>query len=123
MAAMTKMPTCRRARVAGASFVDHREIISLLFLLAFYALAAISRDNEFIVAVNETGNCVLILIMLYGSWRNLQQSRSAIWTPLVWFRVAIAAYFGLGQLVPYIANDAMQQRVGLDRGLVTSGAP
>jgi hypothetical protein len=106
MAAMTKMPTCRRARVAGTFFVDPREIISLLFLLVVYALAAISRDNEFIVAVNETGICVLILIMLYGSWRNLQQSRSTIWIPLVWFRVATAAYFGLGQLVPYIANDA-----------------
>ena len=60
MAAMTKMPTSRRARVAGTSFVDPREIISLLFLLVVYALAAISRDNEFIVAVNETGICVVM---------------------------------------------------------------
>lgn len=105
MPSMTKMPAIRRARVARASFVDPHEIIALLFLLAIYALAAISRDNEIIVAANETGSCALILVMLYVCWRNLQQSPSSIWTPLVWFRVATAAYFGLGQLVPYIVND------------------
>jgi hypothetical protein len=80
-------------------------VIALLFLLAVYALAALYQDNEIIVAVNQIGSCVLILIMMYGCWHNLRQSPFAIWSPLVWFRVATAAYFGFGQLVPYIAND------------------
>ncbi len=111
MLSMTKMPAIRRARAAHASLVDIHEFIVLLFLLAVYALADISRDNEIIVAANKTGSCVVILVMLYGCWCNLQQSPAAIWTPLVWFRVATAAYFGLGQLVPYLVNDVALDRI------------
>jgi hypothetical protein len=106
MPLMTIMPTHRRTRDARALFLDRREIISLLFLLAVYALAAMSQADELIVAVNVTGSCTLIFVMLYRCHRDLEQTPLAIWTPLVWFRLACAVYFGLGQLVPYIANDA-----------------
>jgi hypothetical protein len=89
---MTTTAAARRRRAPCASFVDGREFVSLLFLLAVYALAATSQAGELIVAVNVTGSCALILIMLYGCWRKLQQAPVAIWTPLVWFRVVFRAW-------------------------------
>jgi hypothetical protein len=106
MPLMTTLPGVRRPRHARTSFVDEREFVFLLFLLSAYGPAIVSQADELIVAVNVIGSCALTLVMIYGCWRALQQTPVAIWTPLVWFRAASAVYFGLGQLVPYVANDA-----------------
>jgi hypothetical protein len=106
MPVMTRMPVPRRTRYARASFIDERELVPLLLLLPLYGLAAMTQAHEFIVVVNVTGSCAVILILLFSCWRQLQQTPLAIWTPLVWFRLASAVYFGLGQLVPYVVNDA-----------------
>jgi hypothetical protein len=103
---MPLISALRHPRHARSSFVDELEFVFLLYLLNVYGLAAMAQGAELTVAVNVLGSCALILIMIYGCWRAFQQTPVAIWTPLMFFRMASAAYFGLGQLVPYIANDA-----------------
>src|SRR5262245_59084176 len=111
MPLMTTMSAPLPARDSRAWFVDAREINPLMLLLAIYAITALYQADELIIAVNVTGSCGLILVMLYGCWRKLEQTPDAIWTPLLWFRVASAVYFGLGQLAPYVANDATLARM------------
>lgn len=85
--------------------VESCELILLLVLLAGYAMASITFSADEHYSTNLIGPLALMVIMLLGAWWHLQRQPLAIWQPIFWFRVAVAAYYGVGNLAPYIAND------------------
>lgn len=97
----------RTARIDVSNvLVDGRELILLLVLLAGYVMASITFSADERYSTNLIGPLALMVIMLLGAWWHLQRQPLAIWQPIFWFRVAVAAYYGVGNLAPYIANDA-----------------
>ena len=101
-----------RAEVpAHAPAVGRREGIGfelplLALLLIFLAFAYSQPDVIEPVAANITAALSLMAIMAFGCRRLLKADPMAIWSPMLWLRVAYATYYGFGALVPYIANNA-----------------
>jgi hypothetical protein len=113
-------PTAQaRREVAWDRFVDPRELVLLALVLATYGgVWAIDTAIQDLEVINIAGPSVLITILLGGAWWQLRRDPYSIWQPLFWFRVACAAYYGVGALVPYIGNDvtisAIQEFYGFD---------
>jgi hypothetical protein len=82
------------------------ELPLLACLLGFLMLASFQSDVIEPAFANVTAGISVIAIMGLGCRALLRSEPMAIWSPLFWFRVAYAAYYGLGALVPYVANDA-----------------
>lgn len=100
-------PSPRRRPCAEREFVSFShgtEIAALLLLLAVNVFAAEYLDKSVFAAVNATGSIALMGVLLFFCRQQLSQTPLLMWTPILWFRVSSAVYFGFGQLVPYIAN-------------------
>ena len=82
------------------------ELPLLAGLLAFLAFAYAQPDAIEPATANIVAALSLIAILALGCRRLLRIDPMAIWSPLLWMRVACAAYYGFGALVPYIANNA-----------------
>lgn len=50
-------------------------------------------------------------ILLYGGWQHLRRDRLAIWVPVFWFRIAAAAYYGIGTAAPYFVNETTRRSI------------
>jgi hypothetical protein len=99
------VPEVRRAD-ASDRLVDPRELLLLALVLAAYGLWGIDSATENFSIINIAGPSALLAILLVGAWWQLQRDPYSIWQPLFWFRIACAAYYGVGALAPYIGNDA-----------------
>lgn len=98
------------ARVAGgqrrSAFDPRAELISLSLLLLFLIVAqngelGLEPAVEFVV-----GPGLLLTIMIGGGLQLLRAEPASIWTPMLWFRVSCAVYFGIGAMAPFICNEA-----------------
>lgn len=77
------------------------EIVLIMALLIFYAVAELI-SGSFPAAVgwaNIIGPLMLIATMIFGAGSALRRDSDAIWGSLFWFRVACAAYYGVGNLI------------------------
>jgi hypothetical protein len=86
--------------------VHPRELLALTLVLAAYGLWGIDSATQDFRTINIAGPSALIVIMSAGAWWQVQRDPYSIWQPLFWFRIACAAYYGVGALAPYIGNDA-----------------
>lgn len=98
-------PPVRRADTADR-LVDPRELVLLALVLVAYILWGTDSAAENSSIINIAGPSALLAILLAGAWWQVQRDRYSIWQPLFWFRIACAAYYGVGALAPYIGNDA-----------------
>jgi hypothetical protein len=97
LSADTGAPAVRATRV---------ELGLLGGLLGFLLLAYVHDGLITPVTANVVAGLGVIAIMAMTCRALLAADPLAIWTPLWWLRVAYAAYYGFGALVPYIVNDA-----------------
>jgi|SoiMethySBSTD1v2_1073268.scaffolds.fasta_scaffold34506_4 hypothetical protein len=97
--------------VHGHSLVDSRELIGLALILGAYGASLAVTQGEYVRFLNIVGPSALIVILLLGCWWQFAGEPRSLWQPLLWFRVACVAYYGVGALVPYIANDATVQSI------------
>lgn len=80
------------------------ELTVLIALMAFCLVnTATANNGEFNVG-NALEPTLLFLILGVGAWNVARKNSGAIWTPLFWFRVSTAIFFGLGCLAPVIAD-------------------
>jgi hypothetical protein len=92
------------------SLVDTRELIGLTVLLGAYGVVfASDMQPEYLQFMNIVGPAFLAAVLAGGCWWQLAQDQRSLWQPLVWFRLGCIAYYGVGSLAPYIANDATVQ--------------
>jgi hypothetical protein len=64
---------------------------------------------EYLQFMNIVGPACLAAVLACGCWWQLAQNERSLLQPLVWFRLACVAYYGVGALAPYVANDATVQ--------------
>lgn len=95
-----------RAGVASDRLVDPWELLLLVLVLCAYGLWGTDSAADDFRTINIAGPSALIAILLAGAWWQTQRDPSSIWQPLFWFRIACAAYYGVGALAHYIGNDA-----------------
>lgn len=104
-----------RARlIRSCGLVDAREVTLLSALLVAYFLAYAFTAAQDFTLMNVVGPATLTGILALGAWWRITQDPQSLWTPLFWFRVASGAYYGVGALTPYIANDVTIREI---RGL------
>jgi hypothetical protein len=95
--------------VHGHSLVDPRELIGLALLFAAYGASLAVTQAEYVQFLNIVGSIALIVILLLGCWWQFVGEPRSLWQPLLWFRLACVAYYGVGALAPYVADDATVQ--------------
>ncbi len=61
--------------------------------------------------VNETVPVFLAAGLLIGAVHMLRQTAAAIWSPMLWLRIVLIAYSGVGSLVPLFVNDATRMQI------------
>lgn len=112
------MSTFQQSRYlpAGAEFPDRivanalesmrrrNELIVLGLLSFFYVLIYSLQIAEVYRVANWVGPVVLATTLGTSCYRIVSSNPVAIWAPLFWFRLACAVYFGIGAIVPYIAD-------------------
>lgn len=81
------------------------ELFALGTLTALYGLVYGLTVDSLYSTVNIAGPAVLAAILLLASYRMIRKNPITIWTPLFWFRIACAAYFGIGALIPHIGSE------------------
>lgn len=92
------------ADVAEATLIRPFEMRLLLLLFILYWITYLIGNNALFSLMSICGPISLSAILLWSCFRIAQESHPAIWTPLFWFRLACAVYFGFGALVLQIAN-------------------
>lgn len=93
------------AATAVAAMRRPAELWLLGGLLASYCLLYAADATDLYGAMNVTGPVALTAILAWSCDRIARSDPIAIWAPLFWFRLASAAYFGVGAFVPHIVND------------------
>ena len=59
--------------------------------------------------VNTIGLTAFSIVLGWAGYRQMKRNVASLWTPLLWYRVAMLSYFGIGSLVPIWVNDDTQQ--------------
>ncbi len=87
------------------------ELLLLAVLTIVYVLAHVLDTMALHRIMNVVGPLALTLILGWSCYHIVKQSPIAIWAPLFWFRLACAAYFGFGSLVPSVADALTLQLI------------
>jgi len=103
--AQRELPPDMAAANALAAMRRSGELLLLGVLLAVYSLAYALDFSTFYEVMNVAGPVAFTSILCWSCYSILRQSPIAVWAPLLWFRLACAAYYGFGALVPHIVND------------------
>jgi hypothetical protein len=71
---------------------------------AFYVTLDAIGPGSFYPVLNQFGPAVLLGICLWAAYRLVREQPLALWSPIPWFFIACAAYFGFGPLAYYFAT-------------------
>ncbi len=101
-------PTARRPERQSTLIDDleptYREIfLSALVVLWFMMGMAVLPGSEDLI--NTIGLVAFSIVLGWAGYRQMRLNVASLWTPLLWYRVAMLSYFGIGSLVPIWSND------------------
>lgn len=82
------------------------ELLLLGVLSLFYLVIYGFEVVELYHVSNWIGPSLLFVVLATSCYHIVAVNPVSIWAPLFWFRLACAVYFGVGAIVPYIADDA-----------------
>lgn len=85
-----------------------REIVLSAFVAIWFAFG-IGLDGRQSDWVSTIGLVAFTMILAWGGYRQVLRDVSALWTPLLWYRLAMMTYFGIGSLVPIWTNAETRQ--------------
>ncbi len=89
-----------------ASTAPAWELLGLAALVCFYLLAFDPNNAETTKSINTIGPIVLVGLLGVSSLQMILRDPNTIWTALFWFRAATAVYYGVGNLVPVLGDEA-----------------
>lgn len=87
------------------------ECVYLAVILAIYLIAYWSNAEDLYRPITMVGAIGLIGILGTAAYSMAAKNPLTIWAPLFWFRIACAAYFGFGAIVPYIVDENTLRRM------------
>lgn len=80
------------------------ELVLTIITVMMY-MVSLSYGGLVATICNYVGPALLGVAVLWAVFVFVRRDINTIWTPLVWIRLAIAAYFGIGAIVPFLTND------------------
>lgn len=87
------------------------ELIALFSILLVLIVVYTLQLQAIYSAVNVAGPAALATTLLATCYYMTRCSTVVIWAPLFWFRVACAAYYGIGAMVPHVGNAASKDYI------------
>lgn len=106
-----------RSQLAGAAPVDATqddpmiglmprmsEIAGVIALLIFYGIC-IAYGGDATTFANYVGPVVLSVIVGWAIYLMVLTNRHTLWSPLLWYRIGVVGYLGVGSLVTLFLND------------------
>lgn len=99
---IAKAPDADRDPMAGL-MPTNAEIVGTFALLIFYGIA-ISYGTAATQFANYTGPVILSLVVGRAVYRMVTTNRYTLWSPLLWYRVGVVGYLGVGSLVTLFLN-------------------
>ena len=73
-------------------------------LIFYYLIILLLGTDEWLGNANQIGPIIFFVACLWGGYRNIEINPLAIWTPVPWFLLACAAYYGLGPLIYHFGS-------------------
>jgi hypothetical protein len=96
----------RLPRQAGVVKPDALELFALVVIFVMELAAPTLFGEGALDVINIGGPLALMAVLLPSAWYMAQRNIAVLWTPLFWFRISTATYFGFGNLTPWLANEA-----------------
>jgi hypothetical protein len=86
----------------------YREILFSALVALWFAIGmgALPGSEDWI---NTIGLVVFSIVLAWAGYRQMKLNVASLWTPLLWYRVALLSYFGIGSLVPIWVNADTQE--------------
>jgi hypothetical protein len=86
----------------------YREIFLSALITLWFAvgMTALPGSEDWI---NTIGLVVFSIILAWAGYRQMSLNVGSLWTPLLWYRVALLSYFGIGSIVPIWVNAETQE--------------
>lgn len=80
------------------------EFAGIFALLIFYGMV-INYGGAGVTVANYGGPIILSTVVGWAALQMLRGNRYTLWTPLLWYRIGLVAYLGLGSLITLFLND------------------
>jgi hypothetical protein len=99
-----------RARLSLSEVLEptYREIFLSALVVIWFAFG-IGLDGKQSDVISTVGLVAFTLVLAWGGYRQVRRDVSSLWTPLLWYRLAMMSYFGIGSLVPIWTNDQTRE--------------
>jgi len=59
--------------------------------------------------INTIGLVAFSILLAWAGYRQMKLNVASLWTPMLWYRVALLSYFGIGSMVPIWVNADTQE--------------
>lgn len=81
-----------------------QEIAGSFALLIFYGIA-IAYGGGATTFANYVGPVLLSVVVGWAIYRMVLTNRHTLWSPLLWYRIGVVGYLGIGSLITLFLND------------------
>ena len=81
----------------------YREVLfsGLVALWFAIGLGALPGSEDWI---NAIGLIAFMIVLGWAAYHQMRRNVASLWTPLIWYRVTMLTYFGIGSMVPTLVN-------------------
>jgi len=86
----------------------YREILFSALVALWFAIGtgALPGSEDWI---NTIGLTAFSIVLAWAGYRQMKLNVASLWTPIMWYRVALLSYYGIGSLVPIWTNADTQE--------------
>jgi len=86
----------------------YREVLFSALIALWFATGtgALPGSEDWI---NTIGLIGFSIVLAWAGYRQMKLNVASLWTPLLWYRVALLSYYGIGSLVPIWTNADTQE--------------
>jgi len=86
----------------------YREILFSALVALWFAIGtgALPGSEDWI---NTIGLIAFSILLAWAAYRQMKLNVASLWTPIMWYRVALLSYYGIGSLVPIWTNADTQE--------------
>jgi hypothetical protein len=86
----------------------YREVLFSALVALWFAIGtgALPGSEDWI---NTIGLLGFSIVLAWAGYRQMRLNVASLWTPIMWYRVALLSYYGIGSLVPIWTNADTQE--------------
>lgn len=105
-------PEAERLQSRSSMIADleptYREVFFSALVALWFAIGtgALPGSEDWI---NTIGLIAFSIVLAWAAYRQMMLNVASLWTPMMWYRVALLSYYGIGSLVPIWTNADTQE--------------